>query len=308
MNRPTWLWLVLMAFFLVGCASTSSTATVNADGSWSRTLKLTTREAPNLGGESQEKKPDIFAIPTAAEWTKSEENKEGEKSTILKRTFTAGEGPVTDIVVKDKNGTKFKNFVVVRKLDGNRIEYYEKIVMVGPKPAKTEQETQTFIKEMKDALPAGKATDEDLMAIGKKTEVALTRLLFGPDDHLFGSMLTNIDGTVRRIRSKIGTIEGRILAEQFGSRLSQAEIDATVKKLLAKFDSPDAFDMKKTAGSEPPDQNDSNFIGMSVAVKLPGKVVETNGEIDSYTGEVFWDFLSNSAEPDVLELRAICQL
>jgi hypothetical protein len=42
---------------------------------------------------------------------------------------------------------------------------------------------------------------------------------------------------------------------------------------------------------------------MSVCVKFPGEVISSNGEIDPYTGEVFWDFLSATAELEPLELR-----
>jgi hypothetical protein len=297
-------WLVVLSFLLVGCAHTSSESTVNADGSWSRSLKLSVGKS--MGDD---KWMDIFAMP-GADWNKAEEIKDSEKIITLKRNFKPDEGPVTDIIVREKGVTKLKNFVMVRKLEGNRLEYYEKIVFTSTDTEKQAKELEQYIQEMKKVMPPGKATDEDYKAMSKKTGTSLMRVLFGPDDHLFGTLLLNPDGAVRRLRAKLGQVESKILAEQMGDRMTQAERDNVVKQLLKTFDSSNSIlNNKKPSGpTDSTTQSQADLLGMSVAVKLPGKIIETNGEIDSYSGEVFWDFASNSAEPDVLELRAICQL
>jgi len=257
---------------------------------------------------SDDKWGDIFAMP-GADWNKSEEIKETEKITTLKRSFKAGDGPVTDIIIREKEATKLKNFVVVRKLEGNRIEYYEKIVFVTPNKDKQDKDVDQYIAELKKAMPEGIGTDADYKAMSKKTSTALIRIFFGPDDHLFGTIILNPDGAVRRLRAKLGVIESKILAEQFGERMSQAARDDVVKKLLSTFDNSKVLaNSKPSANPDQANQSQADFVGMSVSVKLPGKIIESNGEIDSFTGEVFWDFASNSAEPEVLELRAICQL
>ena len=297
------LWIALLAFFLVGCSKTSSESTVNADGSWSRTLKLTVSK-----GMTDDKWSDIFTMP-GTDWNKSEEIKDSEKITTLKRSFMPGEGPVTDIIIREKETTKLKNFVVVRKLDGNRIEYYEKIMFITPNSQKVDKDTEEYIKQMKKVMPAGKATDEDYKIMAKKSGTALIRILVGPDDHLMGTLILNPDGAARRLRSKLGMIENKVLTDQLGDKMTQAERDDVVKKILATFDKETMLGSNKPSSSpDQASQSQTDFVGMSVAVKLPGKIIETNGEIDGYTGEVFWDFASNSAETDVLELRAICQL
>ncbi len=310
MQRLNWLWLLLIAFMLVGCASTSSSSTVNADGTWSRTLKLTVRDVPNFSEDQKEAKADIFAIPAGAEWNKSEKQGNGDTTTTLTRKFTAEEGPVTDIIIKNKKGTKYKNFVVVRKLDGNRLEYYEKIVLVGDPPVRDSSEQKNFEKDLREVLPAGKASDEEIKRISQLTESALIRLIFGPDDHLFGMMITNLDGAVRRLRNKVGATESKILSEVLGNKLTQEERDTVVKGLLAKFDSDSVGQNTLPSPASESDSKDdqAQFIGMSAVVKLPGKIVETNGEIDDYTGEVYWDLTSNSADTGIVELRAVCQL
>ncbi len=307
MHRLAWLWIIVAAIVTVGCGSSSAVSTINADGTWNRVVKLTTRDMPSMGDDKAQA-PELFSVPTGSEWSKSEEKTKDGRTTTLKRTLKVGEGPITDVIIKDKSGTRYKNYVIVRKLEGNRLEYYEKIVLIGdPKPRST-SEANDFRKEMRAALPAGLATDADLDAIAKKSEVAITRLLFGPDDHLLGSFLLNLDGAVHRIRNRMGGIEDRLLSEQFGSRLSEADRRKTVNTLLAKLDDSNMLDSKKPSPNQESDDSQSGMIGMSVAVKLPGKLVSTNGEVDTYSGEVFWDFMSSSAEPDTLELRAICQL
>ena len=294
---------MLVSIALVGCSHTSSESVVNADGSWSRSLKLTVTK-----GMTDDKWADIFAMP-GADWNKSEEIKDSEKITTLKRNFKGGEDPVSDIIIREKGITKLKNFVMVRKLEGNRLEYYEKIVYLTPDNDKQEKDMGEFIKELKKALPPSTGTDADYRAISKKTNVAISRMFFGPDDHLFGTLILNPDGALRRLRSKLGVAESKILAEQFGTRFSKDEYDQIVKKLLVSFDNSKVMSKTKPpTNSDPSSQSQSDMVGMSVAVKLPGKIIESNGEIDTFTGEVFWDFASTSAEPEILELRAICQL
>ena len=257
---------------------------------------------------TDDKWADIFAMP-GPDWNKSEEIKESEKITTLKRSFDAGEDPVTDIIIREKGTTKLKNYVMVRKLPGNRLEYYEKIVSITPNNEKQEKDMGDFISELKKAMPDGVGTDADYQAISKKTNVSISRMFFGPDGHLFGTLILNPDGALRRLRSKLGVIESKILAEQFGDRMTQGQRDDVVRKLLTSFDNSKVMsNAKPSASPEQSSQSQADMVGMSVSVRLPGKVIESNGEIDSFTGEVFWDFASNSAEPEVLELRAVCQL
>jgi hypothetical protein len=257
---------------------------------------------------ADDKWSDIFAMP-GADWSKSEEIKEGEKITTLKRSFKAGEGPVTDIIIREKETTKLKNFVVVRKLEGNRLEYYEKIIFLAPNEQKQQKELGDYIAQMKKIMPTGVATEDDYKAMAKKSSTALIRILVGPEDHLMGTLILNPDGAARRLRSKLGVIENKVLTEQLGTKMTQEQRDDVIKKMLATFDKETMMgNSKPSASPDQSSQSQADFVGMSVAVKLPGKIIETNGEIDGYTGEVFWDFASNSAESDVLELRAICQL
>ena len=311
MNRLNLIWLVVACSMLVGCASSSATSTVNVDGSWSRTLKLTENSSLSLGDDQKagQTKPSVFSMPSGSEWSRTEEVKPESKVVTLKRSFGPGEGPITDIILREKETTKLKNFVMVRKLEGNKLEYYEKIVFLTPNGEKQQKDMADFINEMKKAMPTGKATDDDYKALAKKSGIALVRMLVGPDDHLFGTMILNPDGAVRRLRSKFGMTESKILAEQMGDRMTQTERDEVVKKMMKSFDNSTMLGSKKPGSS--PDQSSQSagdLIGMSVSVSLPGKILETNGEIDTFTGEVFWDFASASAEGDVLELRAICQL
>ncbi|MBI1331572.1 MAG: hypothetical protein GC165_01690 [Armatimonadetes bacterium] len=302
MKKMPLLWLLILSIFVVGCARTSSEVTVNADGSWTRSLKLTVGKAMM----EENKWNDVFTLPTDPAWKKSEEIQDQEKTTTLTRDFKLGDGPITDIIIKEKDETKLKNFVIVRKLDNGQIEYFEKIVDLKPETDKMDKEIQSYIDDLKAAMPAGKGTDDDFKAMGKKTMTKIIRLMLGPDDHLFGTMVLNPDGAARRLRMKIGQVEGQLLEEQFGDRLTKEERDDVLKKLIAKLDSRSLMKQNKP-DQEQANDNQNDMVGMSVAVKLPGKIVSTNGEIDPVTGEVFWDFATLSASTDILELHAICQ-
>lgn len=308
MLRPTWPWLVFLVFFVTGCTGSSSTSTVNSDGTWTRTIKLATRDGVSVGGgKSTPKLTDIFKLPVDKEWTRTDKQINGEFSTTLSRKMKIDDAPLTDIVIKDKKGTQYKNFVLVRKLDGNRWEYYEKVIFVGDASKRDSSEWKQIEQEVKAALPKGIATEEDIKEICSRTETAMIRQVVGPDDHLFGLLIINVDGARRRFRSKFAVIEERVLAEVLGNRLTEDEREKAIKTMLAKLDKKGVDETfvqtTSTSGSA-----NSTLVGISSVVKLPGKILETNGTVDEYTGEIYWDFTSTSADAGVIELRAVCQM
>ncbi|HLO98355.1 MAG TPA: hypothetical protein VK171_07150 [Fimbriimonas sp.] len=294
---------MLLALFAVGCAKTSSTTVVEENGNWTRTVKYTIGKDP-----AGDKWMDVFALPEDGTFKKSEVTKESEKSTTLSKSYKVGIDPITDIIVKDAGVTRLKNYVMVREIAPGKFEYYEKIVFPEPKTDKMDEDSAKYIARIKEALPAGIATEEELKQLSKKSIVGLMRLMFGPDDHLFGTLLLNPDGAGRRLKFKIAKQQYDLLRATFGTKLTDEQLQATVKKLLADFDAQDVAKSNQPDPQSPTPQSNSDFIGISVAVKMPGTLVETNGDIDPLTGEVFWDLASNSAELEPVELRAVYQV
>lgn len=294
---------VLLALCVVGCAKTSSTTVVEENGNWTRTVKYTIGKDPGA-----DQWMDVFALPEDGSFKKSEETKESEKITTLTKSYKVGIDPISDIIIKDKGATMVKNYVMVREIAPGKFEYFEKIVYPNPKVDKLNSDSEKYIATLKAALPPGVATDEEIKLIAKKSVVAFMRLLFGPDDHLFGTLLLNPDGAGRRLKFRIAKQQYDLLRATLGNKITDEQIQQTVKTMLKDLDVED-----KAKGSQPDPNaagpgNNSDFVGISVAVKMPGTLVETNGDIDPLTGEVFWDLASNSAELEPVELRAVYQV
>ncbi|MEI7576694.1 MAG: hypothetical protein WCK51_07365 [Armatimonadota bacterium] len=291
---------------LTGCARTSSTTVVDANGDWHRTVKLTISKGMGVNdpAAAAEEWPTPFKLPTGAEWSKTESVKEDEKTITLSRDVKAGDTQLTDIVGQDEKSKKttLKNFVQVKEIEPGVFEYYEKIV--NPNPDKTPNSDIVKFKEsLGKALPAGVSLDdEDANLVAKQMVVSVSRIMFGPDDHLFGSIITNPEGAGRRLKVGLGKVLDTAFKTHLSAKLNDGQRKEVIAKLMAEVDGESIKNSKKSDAS-PDKAGEGSFVGMSVSVKFPGEIISTNGEIDPYTGEVFWDFLSASAEIEPLELR-----
>jgi len=294
--------LAIAALIISGCARTSSTTTVHDDGSWSRSVKLV------VGKDMNGQFTSPFVAPTGARWKITEQTKEDEKTTTVTTDGKLGESPLTDIIFKGKKATLLKNYITVREIEPGVYEYYEKFVNPNPDGKGYQKQMEELKKMLQKSLPTGiTLTDAQYAGIGKQLNTDIMRVMFGPDDHLIGGFLLNPEGTVHRLRMKIAGKLDKAL-EVNAPALSFDQRKATVLSMMRDFDQ-QVLDSQKPKKDDP-NAADSNgdFVGLSVSVKLPGELVSTNGEIDPYTGEVFWDFLSMSADPEALELRATCRV
>jgi hypothetical protein len=295
--------LVACASLLVGCAKSSTSTVVNEDGSWKRTVKLTVSKMTE-GDESPW--PDTFSLPKEGYTSASKVDKQ-ERITTLVHNAKLGEGPLTDIIVREKGETIFKNYVTVRRLDENRVEYYEKVVFTKAKGAGNEGDK--MIEELKAVIPASvNATDAECKQVSNDTMVGVMRMFLGPEDIMIGIFFTNPDGAERRLKAKMFKLIDKNLAKTFGDRMTAEQRTDAIKQMVTKLDGKKVLEDQKSSKGEAAASGDSGLIGMSTSVKLPGKILETNGEIDPFTGEVYWDFISNTAEFEPLEMRAICEL
>ena len=292
---------------LVGCARTSSTTIVDANGDWHRTVKLTISKGMGVSdpSASTEEWPNPFKLPSGAEWTKTESVKDSEKTITLSRDVKAGDTQLTDIIGQDEKSKKttLKNFVQVKEIEPGVYEYYEKIINPNPEPFSTNTDAIKFKESLVKALPEGISLDDETMNLmTKQMVISISRIMFGPDDHVFGSLITNPEGAGRRIKAKLGKVLDGAFKTHLSAKLNDEQRKAVITKLMAEVDGESIKDSKKSEAS-PDKASEGSFLGMSVCVKFPGEIISTNGEVDPYTGEVFWDFLSASAELEPLELR-----
>lgn len=303
--------LVAMAA-LVGCSRTSSSTVVDANGDWHRTVKLTVTKGMSMGAEGakDDEWPSPFKLPTEAGWTKTEKIKDDEKTTTLTRDCQAGDTLLTDVVLRDEKSkeTMLKNFVRVREIEPGVFEYYEKIVNPNPEKFGDNADITKFKAELEKSLPEGvKVEEAEAEAVSKQMVVSISRIMFGPEDHLFGTLITNPEGAIRRLKLGLGKSLDAALKQHLSAKLNEGQRKELVAKMMSDLDA-DSIKESKKAEAAPGGKSDSTFTGMSVSVKLPGEIISSNGEVDPYTGEVFWDFLSASAGVEPLELRAVCRI
>jgi hypothetical protein len=303
---------ILALAALVGCARTSSTTVVEANGDWHRTVKLTISKGMGLGDPSAgaEEWPTPFKFPVGAEWKRNETITTDEKTITLSRDCKADETQLTDIIGQDEKTkkTNLKNYVRVREIEPGVYEYYEKIVNPNPEGMSVKGDLVKFKDSLKAALPAGVTLEEaEMDAVSKQIVIGISRMMFGPDDHLFGSIMTNPEGAARRMKAKLGKMLDASFKANLSSKLNDDQRKSVISKLMAEVDG-ESIKSSKKADASPDRAGQGSFVGMSVSVKLPGEIISTNGEVDVYTGEVFWDFLSASAELEPLELRAVCRI
>jgi hypothetical protein len=298
--------LILLAVataLLTGCAKSSSSTVVNGDGSWTRTVKLTVSKTTE---DASEPFPEVFALPKDG-YTATSKTEKQDKITTLVRKAQLGEGPLTDILVKENGETLCKNFVIVRRLDENRVEYYEKIVYTKAASQKNQNEIKEIATTLRGQIPQKvNATEEEVLKISNDTFQNILRLIVGPDDMLIGVLLTNPDGAERRIKSRVFKAMDQNMQKVFGDRMNADERTNAIRRFVSAMDSKKVIGDPKSTSD--PSSSNGNMVGMSTSVKFPGKVLETNGEIDPLTGEVYWDYLSIASEVAPLELRAICEL
>ncbi len=298
---------ILAVAALSGCARTSSTTVVDANGDWHRTVKLTVSKGMGMGdpASSAEEWPTPFKLPAGAEWTKTETVKEDEKIITLSRDVKAGDTQLTDIIGQDEKTKKttLKNFVQVKEVEPGVFEYYEKIVNPNPGQFSANSDAIKFKESLTKVLPAGVSLDEaEMDLVAKQMVVGISRIMFGPEDHLFGSIMTNPEGAGRRMKASLGKVLDSAFKTHLSAKINDGQRKELIGKLMAEVDGESIKNAKKSEAS-PDKAGEGSFVGMSVSVKFPGEIISTNGEVDQYTGEVFWDFLSASAEIEPLELR-----
>lgn len=298
---------LLVIATLTGCARTTSSTVIDENGDWHRTVKFSISKGMGLGdpGASVEEWPNPFKLPEGTEWKKTEAVKDDEKVITLSRDVKAGDTQLTDIVGIDEKSKKtvLKNFVQVKEVEPGVFEYYEKILNPNPDPNGDKGDIAKFKEALAKALPEGVSLDEvEQNAVAKHMAVSVARIMFGPDDHLFGSLLTNPEGTGRRMKLRLGKILDTAFQAHLSSKLHETQRKETILKLVSEIDGETLKNAKKSEAS-PDKAGEGSFVGMSVSVKFPGEIISSNGEVDPYTGEVFWDFLSASAEIEPLELR-----
>jgi hypothetical protein len=308
-NRENSLFLAVLVFglALTGCARARVTTEIRSGGVWTRTIALTGQEKKDgqIGGSIE----DSFILPSGEGWKSHTEKKDSDQTTTFERTLTAGASLKGDVSVKDDGGmASMVNEVTVTRLTPSRSEYRETLRWTAPPPQGTSLKPED-LAQLKAALPAALATDENVRGIAEKMVSFIMPMMFGPGDPLLAMGLLHPDLAARRASQRIGSLMLKALEEQFGDKMTLAQRRDVTLKLIetslaqAKPKTPDP-----SAGA-PPGKSGPGLTPLMFIVKTPGgKVISSNGDLDELTGEVYWALFPPAASLKPVVLTAVIEV
>lgn len=305
--------IAMAAAALAGCARATVGSDVKPNGTWTRTVELHGPPPDKTGGLMPAAKiEDSFIIP-GAPWTVTKETKDDGLLVTCKRSMQAGETLKRDVVCRTKSDGKYVEAAVnecsVKETSPGVYTYREVIHWVGPKP-KTMVDMDA-VKTLKTALPPALATDASVQRLADRVAREFVLTLMGPPDPLFTSILSQImmnpDLALRKLSARIGDGLDKALVAEYGDKMTPDQRKSTIQKLVAS-----AF--KSTANkanvdpTKGPDKDNAAGTALTFSVRLPGKILSTNGEIDKLTNEVYWGMYPEAAAlgQDIV-LTATCQ-
>jgi hypothetical protein len=300
--------LLVAALLMSACARARVTTEIQSDGSWTRTLELTGQQKTG-GVQVTPTLDDTFAIPAGTGWKSSEEKKDNNRTLTLERSLPAGGTLEGDVSIKSSEPGKLRlvNHVAVKAAGPHQWEYQETLHWMGPPRNLLGDLQPKDLARLKSHLPPSLATDANARALVDKAAQLSVPVLFGPGDPLLAIGLLHPDLALYRANQRIGIVLVKALEQQFGDKIQPAQRREIVRQLIqetfntGKLSQPDPAVVATT----PP--NSSGLTPLMFIVKPPGKVVSTNGEIDEFTGEIFWALFEDAASYQDVVLTAVME-
>jgi len=290
---------------LTGCARSRITTEVKARGVWTRTDSFSGQEKKE--GQMAPSIDDIFVLPAGADWKSNNVKTDKETSMVFERTLHAGDSLKGDLSIKG-GGDKLQltNEATVRRVAPRRFEYTETLSWKGGKDALNIKPEQ--LDQVKAALPKPLATDANVRSLAQRMAAMVVPVMFGPGDPLLALGLMHPDLAERRATQRVGTVMMKALEDQFGNQMTVDQRREAVRKLVAtSFAASRPAEPDPSAG--PPDKSSGSALTpLMFIVKTPGRVVSSNGEVDEFTGEVYWALFPEAASLKDVTLTAVCEL
>lgn len=292
--------LLLSVVVVLGCAKTNTLTNVTESG-WSRATRYTLSKV--MPGEMDPSK--TFRLPSGPEWKVTTRESEQEMVITATRDFKLDETLVGDLSALSKDGKPLiENTVKITKHDDGRLEYVETIEWKGKPVKELDDDTKLVEFIRKSGLPDSVAKSPKLKDFSLAVARDLWKLLFGPVDPMLGQFLFHADAAEKRLKREIAKSMSTHLAKFFASELSESERGEFIRGVMKEFDADQLMDRSSEAEPSASQNNENGPVAMLIAVRLPGKIVHTNGEVDEYSGEVFWALYPEAAAIGKLELRA----
>jgi hypothetical protein len=269
-----------------------------------------------------------FLLPHGAPWTVSRSKQDGQSVYTAEQQVAAAGMLSGDIAVKDIGDAKqplTSNTVTVRQLAPSRFEYREVIHWTGP-PASSDTPDKDLIVSIKRALPAGLGIDANAIPLAKAFDRDLTQCMVGPPEPMIADMMEFLmlpDLMERKIFRAMGASFMDDIRQQLGDRMTREQQVKLAKAILhdqigsisnqVKSNSPAGGGGGQSKGGTSGlfdfgghDNKSANLSGLTFSTYLPGKVVETNGEYNPATGEVYWCLYALAAQGKDVVLTATC--
>jgi hypothetical protein len=314
MHRLLLSFILVAAAFLGGCARAKVTTEIKTAGLTERTIEYTGQANDGQGMSMGPKLEESFKLPAGAGWTVKETKTDKDRTVTARRALGLDEVAKGDITVRDKDPNKVfvVNEVSVKRLAPKRFEYREVLKWTAPPLEGFVKPDEATLKEIKAVLPAGLATDENAKGFLDKAAALLVPMMFGPGEPLLAISLFHPDLAERRARQRVGATLAQVLEQQFGDKLTPQQRRDTVRKMLDTSFGPNKIRSQAGPDSMGPGgggaKNSGAFVPLTFILKTSGKVVESNGETDAISGEVFWAMFSEAAAIGEVVLRAVVEM
>lgn len=295
---------------VAGCMRANTSTSVAEDGSWTRTVKFTIPKEDMMGKPG--KFDDFVFLPSGANWKTSQAPEKENLVFTATREAKLGDQILDDLRLKQKGKAILSNTVTVRDLGNGRFEYLETIRYTGDEKPGMEQSRTEVHTMIRESLTGIEVTDDQLKQISTGAMVDLWRIIFGPTRPLMPTLAMHPDLGERELRRAFGKTMESQFEKAFGDKMDKDARIKAVRALMAKMDAEKIMgptrDSAQPGGGGGGSEGDNGLVSMTTSVKLPGRIVESNGEIDEVAGEVFWAFYSESAQIGPLTLRAVCEV
>lgn len=299
---------ILTLAMLTGCARARVTTEIKGGGAWTRTVALTGQEKKegqmDMGGAIE----DAFIVPAGDGWKSRTEKKETDMTTTFERTFAVGAPLKGDLSIKGDGGkADLVNEVTVTRVAPKRFEYRETLRWTGEAP-KGMNLKEGDLAELKAVLPKDLATDENARGMAEKMAGLLMPMMFGPNDPLLAIGLLHPDLAERRASQRVGSLMVKALEQQFGDKMTPAQRrEATMKMIETSFSGAKPKQPDPSAGP-PSSKGGGGLTPLMFILKTPGKVISSNGEVDGFTGEVYWALFPPGAALKPVVMTAVVEV
>jgi len=252
---------------------------------------------------------DTFVIPVGDGWKSTEEAKDNNRMLTLERPVPAGGTLQGDVSIKGSEPGKLRlvNHVAVTAAGPHQLEYRETLHWTGPPSKLLGDIRPEDLARLKSHLPQPLATDANARALSDKATQLGIPVLFGPGDPLLAPGFLHPDLALYRANQRIGSVLVRALEEQFGDKMQPAERREVARQLIQETFNSGKMPQPDPAAAATTPANSSGLTPLMFIVKPPGKVISTNGEIDEFSGEIFWALFEDAASYKDVVMTAVVE-